>query len=65
MTFLHALIVVSGQDITSQDTLKKQGQSYEINVQAVLAFREIGKGHSTMTTFCKVLNMPVPPRRDN
>ena len=26
------------------NTSKKQGQSYEINVRAVLAFREIGKG---------------------
>ena len=47
------------------NTSKKQGQSYEINVRAVLAFREIGKGHSAMTTFSKVLNMPTPPRRAN
>ena len=47
------------------NTSKKQGQSYEVNVRAVLAFREIGKGHSAMTTFSKVLNMPAPPRRAN
>ncbi len=46
-------------------TSKKQGQSHELNVRAVLAFREIGKGHNAMTTFSKVLNMPAPPRRDN
>jgi hypothetical protein len=40
------------------NTSKKKQQSYEVNVQAVLAFREIGKGHSVMTTFSKVLNMP-------
>ena len=39
-------------------TSKKQGQFYEVNVRAVLAFREIGKGHSAMKTFNKVLNMP-------
>jgi ribosomal protein S27E len=47
------------------NTSKKKGQSYEINVRATLAFREIGKGHSAMTTFSKVLNMPAPPRRAN
>ena len=44
-------------------TLKKQGRSHEVNVRAVLAFREIGRGHSTMTTFSKVMNMPAPSAR--
>ena len=47
------------------NTSKKEGQSYEINIRAVLAFREIGKGHNSMVTFSKILNMPAPPRRDN
>jgi hypothetical protein len=47
------------------NTSQQQGLSYEINVRAVLAFREIGKGHSAMTTFSKVLSMPAPPRRAN
>ena len=38
---------------------------YCFNTRAVLAFREIGKGHSAMTIFSKVLNMPAPPRRVN
>ena len=42
-------------------TSKKQGQSHELNVRAVLAFREIGKGHNALTTFSKVLNMLAPP----
>ena len=42
---------------------KKQGRSYEVNVRAVLAFREIDKGHSAMTTLNKVMNMPAPPTR--
>jgi hypothetical protein len=41
------------------NTSKKQGHSHE-----VLAFREIGRGHSAMTTFNKVMNMPAPPARD-
>ena len=47
------------------NTSKKKGQSYKVNGRAVLAFREIGKGHSAMTTFSKILNMPAPPRRAN
>ena len=43
------------------DTSKKQGRSHEVNVRAVLAFREIGHGHNAMTTFSKVMNMPAPP----
>jgi hypothetical protein len=43
------------------NTSKKQGHSNEVNVRAVLAFREIGRGHNAMTTFSKVMNMPAPP----
>ena len=43
------------------NTSKKQGRSHEVNVRAVLAFREIGRAHSVMTTFSKVMNMPAPP----
>ena len=46
-------------------TSKKQGPSYEVNVRAVLAFREIGRGHNAMVTFTKVMNMPPPPTRQN
>lgn len=45
------------------NTSKKQGHSHEVNVRAVLAFREIGRGHTAMTTFSKVMNMPAPPAR--
>ena len=45
------------------NTSKKQGHSHEVNVRAVLAFREIGRGHTAMTTFTKVMNMPSPPMR--
>jgi hypothetical protein len=49
----------------SFNSSRKQGRSYEANVRAVLAFREIGKGHSAMTTFNKMMNMPAPPTRRN
>ena len=44
-------------------TSKKQGPSYEVNVRAVLAFREIGRRHNSMVTFTKVMNIPPPPTR--
>jgi hypothetical protein len=47
----------------SFNTSKKQGRSYEVNVRSVLAFREIGKGHTGMTIFNKIMNMPSPPTR--
>ena len=46
-------------------TSKKQGPSFEVNVRAVLAFREIGRGHNAMVTFTKLMNMPSPPTRRN
>lgn len=42
-------------------TSKKQGYSHEMNVRTVLAFREIGRGHAAMVTFCIIMNMPAPP----
>ena len=33
---------------------QKQGPSYTVNTRAVLAFREIGQGHGSMTTFAKI-----------
>ena len=47
------------------NTSKKQGHSYEVNVRAALALRGIGRGHTAMTTFSKVMNMPTPPTRKN
>lgn len=38
---------------------KETTRSHEVNAGAVLAFREIGCGHSAMTTFSKVMNMPM------
>ena len=31
-----------------------------INLHAVMAFREIGRGHTAMETFCGYMNMPHP-----
>ena len=35
----------------SFSTSKKHGRSYELNTRSVLAFKEIGRGHTAMTTF--------------
>lgn len=42
---------------------KKQGRSNEMNVIAVLAFRDIGRRQSAMSSFTKLMNMPAPPAR--
>ena len=33
---------------------------YEVNVRAVLAFRDIGRGHTAVETLCGLMNMPPP-----
>jgi hypothetical protein len=33
---------------------------YEINLRAVMAFREIGRGREAMSTFTAIMNMPPP-----
>jgi hypothetical protein len=35
-------------------------KSFEINLQAITAFREIGRGFSAIKTFCSCMNMPSP-----
>ena len=46
-------------------TSTKQGPSYTVNTRAVLAFREIGRGHSAMITFAELMNMLPPPTSRN
>ena len=33
---------------------------YDVNIRTVLSFREIGKGHKAIETFCRYMNMPPP-----
>ena len=35
-------------------------KAFEINTRTIIAFREIGKGYSALTTFCRCINMPPP-----
>ena len=35
-------------------------KSFEINIQTIAAFREIGQGFSAIKTFCSCINMPPP-----
>ena len=39
---------------------QREKRPFEINVRAVMAFREIGKGHEAMKTFNSVMNMCPP-----
>lgn len=40
---------------------KEPGQKcFDINIRSVLAFREIGRGYSSIKDFCKFMNMPPP-----
>jgi len=42
---------------------KPGNNPYEINYRSVLAMREIGKGHTSLATFCGYMNMPPPLSR--
>jgi len=37
----------------------------EVNIQTVLAFREIGHGYTGIQSFCRILNMPPPMTKTN
>ena len=48
--------------LTSSE-IKKESRgrkTFDINTTTVVAFREIGRGHSAMETFCGYMNMPRP-----
>ena len=36
---------------------------YEVNLRAMIAFREIGRGYQSILEFCKLMNMPPPMDR--
>ena len=38
---------------------------YDVNTRAVVAFREIGKGYTSIENFCTVMNMPPPLSQSN
>ena len=47
----------------TSDKVKRDGRGadpFDINLRAIMAFREIGKGHSGLETFCGYMNMPPP-----
>ena len=33
---------------------------YDVNLRTAVAFREIGRGHTAIETFCGFMNMPPP-----
>ena len=47
--------------IINDKVVDKRGRkSYDINTRSVIALREIGKGYSSLKTFCGLMNMPPP-----
>ena len=39
---------------------KRGSNKYDVNVRAFIAFREIGRGYSSIQTFCQYMNMSSP-----
>ena len=44
---------------------KRGNNKYNVNVRAFIAFREIGRGHSSIQTFCQYMNMASPMTKKN
>ena len=47
----------------TSDKVKRDGRGadpFDVNLRVIMAFREIGKGHSGLETFCGYMNMPPP-----
>ncbi len=55
---LFCSVVVQNVSGNIAFTLQRNKGYHEISVTAVLAFREIDRGHNAMVTFTKVMNMP-------
>ena len=36
---------------------------FDVNIRSQIAFREIGRGHDAIETFCGYMNMPPPPNK--
>ena len=51
--------IASSKEV-SQAQSEKGKQLYDINLRSIVAFREIGRGHSAMEKFCGVMNMQTP-----
>ena len=47
----------------TSERVKNSGRGakpFDINLRTIMAFREIGRGHAAMNTFCGYMNMPPP-----
>ena len=38
----------------------KRAKRIDVNTRVIISFREMGKGHSAIQSFCKCMNMPPP-----
>ena len=53
-------------DLTNSVEKKKQGKNpFDVNTRAIIAFREIGRGHTALERFCGVMNMKPPMTSKN
>ena len=50
----------SSPEFKFQEKDSRGQKSYEINIQLVIAFQEIGRGHEAMKTFTAMMNIPKP-----
>ena len=68
VTVCHCNVIFVGWKhafVTSNTTPSSGGRPFHtINLQTTIAFREMGKGYSSMRTFTSMMNMP-PPMRAN
>ena len=51
---------VSTSNFADKTTVASGKVPYDINIRTILTFREIGKGHTAIETFCGLMNMPPP-----
>ena len=53
------------EDHDDDDKCKRGRKAFDVNIRAAVAFREIGKGHAGIETFCCAMNMPPPMSQDS
>ena len=61
---LHCISCDWENTLTTSKEIKRQPgarkKHFDVNVRSVIAFREIGRGHTQITNFCGTMNIPPP-----
>ena len=66
MGFAHHFIITCSnscgwdKSFCTSKLAARKGRTYDINLRAIMAFREIGKGYTDMETFSGYMNIPPP-----